>query len=316
MLLFVGLTGCTLAQEVDLSVRVVDLPGAAEGIDFDDVVYSADWKQVVVPARESGIYLLAPDTGEAKRVPYSGNVDSADAGDGLLFGLDRGAHRIDVLDPGDGRLISSAAVAAPSDYIRYVPATRELWVTEPAKEGIEIFALGKSLGEAPRRSGFISVPGGVEGLTLTSNGAAAYTHAGDDVARIDAKARTVAARWPTGCDGTHGFPRIDERGGFLLASCADNGKVTLLDLKDGGRLGDYELGEGESLPAYSSGPGHFYVRSDPGTTIATLAASARGLELVRKVKVPETGHCLGADDTGRYWTCDARSGRVLLFQDR
>jgi hypothetical protein len=92
--------------------------------------------------------------------------------------------------------------------------------------------------------------------------------------------------------------------------------VVLLDLMDGRRLGDYEVGGGESLPAFSSGPGHFYVRSDPGTTIATLGASARGLELVRQVKVPEAGHCLGADDAGRYWTCDASSGRMLLFKDQ
>jgi hypothetical protein len=155
----------------------------------------------------------------------------------------------------------------------------------------------------------------VEGLTLTPGGTAAYTHAGDDVARIDVKARRLTARWPSGCGGTHGFPRIDEHGGFLLAGCAGKGKVVLLALKDGRRLGDYQLGGGESLPAYSAGPGHFYVRSDPGTTVATLAASARGLKLVRQVAVPENGHCLGADDTGSYWTCDADSGRLLLFKD-
>lgn len=81
-------------------------------------------------------------------------------------------------------------------------------------------------------------------------------------------------------------------------------------------IDEYELGAGESLPAYSSGAGHFYVRSDPGTKIATLDASSQGLKLVREVQVPETGHCLGADDQGRYWTCDADAGQLLLFHDQ
>ncbi len=312
----IGLTACSSAQEVDPSAQVMELPGAAEEIDFDDVVYSADLGRVVVPARESGVYFLAPDSAEVDRVPYAGSVDSADVGGGLLFVLDRGASRIDVLDPEGGQVLSSAAVSAPADYIRYVASARELWVSEPAREGIEIFALGEKAQEAPRRVGFVSVPGGPEGLTLTADGAAAYAHAGAEVVAIDTAQRSLTARWPTGCEATHGFPRVDERDRLLLASCADQGKVTLLDLEDGRQLGDYEVGGGESLPAYSTDTDHFYVRSDPGTTIATLAASTRGLEVVREVAVPEVGHCLGADGTGHYWACDAGSGRVLLFNDQ
>jgi hypothetical protein len=91
--------------------------------------------------------------------------------------------------------------------------------------------------------------------------------------------------------------------------------VTLLDVRDGRLIGEYEAGGGESLPAYSSGRGHFYVRSDPGATIVTLEASPRGLKLVKEVQVPKAGHCLGAED-GYYWTCDAEAGQVLLFDDR
>jgi len=86
-------------------------------------------------------------------------------------------------------------------------------------------------------------------------------------------------------------------------------------LTDGHRLGEYAVGGGESLPAYSSATGHFFVRSDPGTKLATLTGDRTGLHLVREVDVPEVGHCLGADDTGRYWTCDADRGRILGFDD-
>lgn len=307
------LGGCSPSPPPDPSARVIDLPGAGRNVDFDDVVYSSDLGRVLVPARDRGLYLIDPVSGEAARLPYQGNADSVDAGQSGLFVLDRSGPRIQVLDSA-GQARSAVSTSAGPDYIRYVPGRGELWLSEPGQGGVEIFALGESLGDAPRRAGFVPVSGGVEGLTLTSDGSTAYVHAGNDVARIDVATRTVTARWPSGCAGTHGFPRVDEQDGFVLASCADNGKVALLDVRDGHRVGEYETGGGESLPAYSSGRGHFYVRSDPGTTVVTLEASSQGLKLIKEVQVPRAGHCLGAED-GYYWTCDADTGQVLLFND-
>lgn len=309
------LAGCSRSTAPDPTALAVKLPGADQNIDFDDVAYSADTGSVLVPARDAGAYLVDPRNGQAKGVSSAEHADSIDSGQGLLFVLNRNQSQIRVLDP-DGKVLSSVSTSTGTDYLRYAASTGELWVSEPSKEGLEIFALGKAQDDAPRRVGFVPVPGGTEGLTLSSDGATAYTHAGNDVARINVRSRTVTARWSSGCDGTHGFPRVDERDKLLLASCANKGKVTLLDLKDGHLIDEYELGGGESLPAYSSGTDHFYVRSDPGTKIATLKASPQGLTLVREVQVPEAGHCLGADDQGRYWTCDADSGQLLLFQDR
>lgn len=69
------------------------------------------------------------------------------------------------------------------------------------------------------------------------------------------------------------------------------------------------------MPAYSDRTGHFFVRSDPDTVIATLQPSDDGLTLVRQVEVPEAGHCLVADDLGHYWTRDSKHGRLLRFDD-
>jgi hypothetical protein len=62
--------------------------------------------------------------------------------------------------------------------------------------------------------------------------------------------------------------------------------------------------------------GHFEVRADPGTRLATLAGSRNGLRVVDTVDVPEAGHCLTGDGAGHYWTCDADGGRILQFSDR
>lgn len=313
------LSTCGTAQDdgnVSSEARPVELPGAAENIDFDDIVYSSQLRRILVPARESGLYLVEPDSGMARRIEHPGSADSADEGRGLLFVADRAARTITVVDPADGRALSSVSTGAAPDYVRYSSSTGELLVAEPegSPSGIEIFAVE---GPAPalRHVAFIPVPEGPEGLTVSPTRQMAYTHAGDHLVALDVPGRAVTGRWATGCDGTHGFPRIDERLGVALASCAANGEVSLLDLDGGRQLGRYEVGGGEALPAYSERTGHFYVRADPGTAIATLRPSKDGVTLVRQVEVPEAGHCLTTDDRGHYWTCDAEHGRVLRFAD-
>jgi len=144
----------------------------------------------------------------------------------------------------------------------------------------------------------------------------AYTHAGSDVVAVGLASRREAARWPSGCRGTHGFPRVDERNRRLMASCNHDGEVVLLDLRDGRQLGRYAIGGDEALPALSA-PGHLQVRADRGARLATLAASRRkGLRVIDTVAVPEAGHCLTGDGDGQFWTCDADGGRILEFADR
>ena len=100
-----------------------------------------------------------------------------------------------------------------------------------------------------------------------------------------------------------------------MASCSDDGRVTLINLHNGRRLGRDAVGGGEALPGLSA-PGHFEVRADPGPRLAILSGSRHGLRLVETKEVPEVGHCLTGDGHGRYWTCDADNGRILQFSDR
>ncbi|WP_219420735.1 hypothetical protein, partial [Pseudonocardia nigra] len=82
--------------------RVVELPGAAGQIDFDDLVYSPRLQRVLVPARDSGLYLVDPDAATATRVLGTGSVASADEGRGTLFLADRSASTLTAVNPADG----------------------------------------------------------------------------------------------------------------------------------------------------------------------------------------------------------------------
>lgn len=119
------LAGCGPDTAVDPSAKVVELPGAGTDVDFDDVVYSSDLGQILVPARSGGVFRLDPATAKATRLKYAGAADSVDAGAGALFVLDRSGPHIQVLDPG-GRAKSSVQASSSPDYFRYITATKEL----------------------------------------------------------------------------------------------------------------------------------------------------------------------------------------------
>jgi hypothetical protein len=316
--LAVAISACgSDSSPLDPAAHVVRLPGAAQEIDFDDIVYSRQLERIIVPARRSGVYLVDPRSGAAKRIGRPGDADSADEGDGLIFVVNRDQKRVTALDARSGSTVFTFEIGGSPDYVRYVAPTHELWVTEPgaSPSGIEVFALRDPPSVTPTRVGFVPVPDGPEALTIATRSDRAYTHAGDDLVAIAISSHAISERWPTGCDGTHGFPQIDERARLALASCASDGRVSLLRTDTGEQLGRYAVGGDESLPAFSAKTGHFYARGDPGTRLTTLAATKHGLRPVTDVAVPRAGHCLTADDQGHYWTCDATRGRLLRFDD-
>lgn len=296
--------------------KVIDLPGAARPTKFDDLTYSSALRRVLVPALGAGLYLVDPLSGEVTRLEGLGSVYSAAEGEGMVLAADRRSSKLAVVDPSSGRVVASAATAGPPDYVRYVGATGEVWVTEKGgRPGIEVFRLGKPDGPMLVPTRFISIPEEPEGLTIGTS--RAYTQTTDGkVLAIDIQRREVARRWPTGCEESHGIPALDEERGLLLAGCASSGKAALLDAAhDGRRLGTHSVEGDEALMAHAPG-GHFYLRADPGSRIATLEATPEGdLKLVRETTAPEAGHCLTADDLGHYWTCDQRGGKLLRYSD-
>jgi len=314
-----ALAACGSASSgVASDAKVIELPGVSGATDFDDIVYSPRLRRVLVPAVASGLDLIDPESGKVTNIGGFETADSADEGRGLVFVADRGAQQIDVVDPRRGRILATVPSNGPPDYVRYVSATNELWVTHPggSPSGIEVMSLPEQRTQPPEPAGFFPVDGGPEALTLGSNDRLAYTHAlNGELIAIDTVSRKETGRWPIGCDGAHGFPALDEAHRLVLASCNADGEVSLLDAYSGTELGHYSGGGGTSLPAYATATDHFYIRSDPGEVLTTLEGSHEGLRAVDDVTVPAAGHCLTADDLGHYWTCDSDAGTILRFSD-
>lgn len=307
-------------------VKVV-FPESRPGIGFDDLGYSVSLRKVLVPAGRSGkLDLVDPGSlavttihGFQSTPAYNKGHDdgptSADEGRGLVFVTDRTAQKILVVDPAAQSVLASAPLASGPDYVRYVTPNNEVWVTEPDKERIEVFALPESGPPTPSHLLFISVPGGPESLVVDPIRSRAYAHLwqGQTVA-IDVKGHQIAATWPNGCGGSRGIA-LDVPKGWLFAACAE-GKAVVLDVDHGGAQKSIASSGGRvDVVGYSPQLGHLYLATSR-RRLMVFGVSAAGQLTTLGGYSTTGGRCVTADDQGNAWVCDPQDGRLLMIKDQ
>jgi DNA-binding beta-propeller fold protein YncE len=306
----------------------VPIPGGEGGIGFDDLGFSPALHRVIVPGGRTGnVVLIDPTTREITSVGgfstdarfgggHGEGTTSADEGRGLLFASDRSKRLLVVVDPNRRAIVASVKLAAGPDYVRFVPPTGEVWVTEPNAEQIEIFSVPKDGVPTPARVGVVHVAGGPESLVVDAARDRAYTHLWKAATvAIDLRTHAVAGQWKNGCSESRGIA-LDEERGLLFAGC-DEGKATTMDLrKGGGVVGKAETGRGVDVIAWSPQLHHLYVPGEDSATMTVLDVAADGkLSPVTTVPTAKGAHCVAADDKGGAWVCDPHGGRLLLFTD-
>jgi DNA-binding beta-propeller fold protein YncE len=206
-------------------------------------------------------------------------------------------------------------LGATPDYVRLAGSTGKVWVTEPRREGIEIFALRL---DAPMRVAyvaFVSVPGGPESLAIDKAAARAYTNLWtDETIVLDLMTRETIAEWPNGCAGSRGLA-LDSASGLLFVGC-EEGKLSVLDLKTGKRVGEASSGSGVDIIAYNPALRHVYLPGAASATLAIVGISQSGEATVLGTLATSKGaHCAAADNKTGIYVCDPDNGRILVFQD-
>jgi len=314
-----------LAILVLASATPLPLPDGKGGIGFDDLRYDAASGRLLIPAGRTGnVDLIDPQTravtpigGFTKVAKYNAghgqSVTSVDAGEGLLFATDRSAQRLAVIDPKAKKIVGEAQLASAPDYVRYVGATHEIWVTQPGKSRIEVFSLAKT---APTHSAFIEVKGGPESLVIDEKRGRAFTHQWKEkTVAIDLKSHKIATTWAAGCDDPRGIG-MDLAHGFLLVGCED-GTATALDVDHGGKvLSRVKSGKGVDIIAYDAKRSHLYLPGDESATMAIIAVSDKGmLTVLGTVPTVEGAHCVTSDERGHAYVCDPTHGQLLVVSD-
>jgi DNA-binding beta-propeller fold protein YncE len=293
----------------------IDLPAGKPGIGFDDLQYSARLEKVLAPAGRSGkLDLIDPKTGAITSIggfstdkDFDGGHDFgitsvADTGSALAV-TDRSSEQLVLIE--HDKITTRAKLASGPDYVRWVPATKELWVTEPEAEQIEVFsAAGKSLAT-------IAVKGGPESLVIA--GTTAYTHLwkGETV-EIDVTRRAITATYKNGCGGSRGIA-VDEKHGLVFAACADG---TVTSMKHGKVIAKVKPIDGQDIIAWSPSKRHLYLAGSTSADMAIVKVGDDGtLSLLGKGAGARGGHCVTTDDAGHAYVCDPAGGRLIENTD-
>jgi hypothetical protein len=304
--------------------RWVAIPNGEAGVGFDDLRFSKRLHRVLVPAGRAGeLDLIDPGTLAVDRIPgfsakaefaggHGEGITSVDEADGRLFVADRTTRRLIVVDPASKRVLSSAPLSSSPDYVRWVSSTREVWVTEPDADRIEVFRAA----DAPEPAGFIEIKGGPESLLVDAEHGRAYTHvwSGSTLA-LDLRSRAKRARWGNGCRGSRGIA-LDRGGAILFAGCAE-GRAVSLDTASGRILDRFDAGDGVDIIDYDPNLRHLYLPGGRSETMAILAVSNEGkFRLVETVTTAAGAHCVVSDGAGHVFVCDPKKGRLLIVEDR
>jgi hypothetical protein len=309
----------------------IALPGGEQGIGFDDLQWSQELGRLIVPAGRTGaVDLVDPVSGDvlqvlgfADRAGRSvGHADGctsavygASGSTGWLFAIDRSSQELVVADAVKLAIVARAPLAAKPDYVRWVGGARELWVTEPGAEQIEVFRLPEHGVPQPEPVTRIAVPGGPESLVIDATRARAYTHlwTGTTVV-LDLGRHAVVASWSNGCEGSRGIA-LDEERGWLFVGCAE-GRATALDVAHEGRvLGSAATGEGVDIISYDAARRHLYVPAADGTLTLLDVANDGSLAVLRTVPVAAGAQGVVTDGHGRIFVGDPGAGKLLVVRD-
>jgi len=322
-----GSTSATTTASASASGDVpssIDLPAGKPGIGFDDLHFAPALGRVLAPGGRSGnLDLVDPSTFSVQAIAgfstgagYEGGHDfgvtAADEGDGVLFATDRTSKTLVIVDAAKRAIVSSTPLGAHPDYVRWVAATKEAWVTQPDADAIEIFSVS---GTTAKSVGSIAVPGGPESLVIDQAAGMAYTHLwkGKTVA-IDVNTRKVGPAWSNGCEGSRGID-LDTAKGLVFAGCSE-GKLTALDAKTGAIKGTASIGAGVDIIAYDAKRGHLYAPGGKAATTAIVSVAADGtLKALGTVPAATGSHCVATDLRGRIYVCDPGAGRLLVSVD-
>jgi hypothetical protein len=299
------------------------------GIGFDDLLYSPELHAVLAPAGATGCVGMFdsssltqnPQCGLSAPGDYAGGhgegVTSADVGSGHLFAIDRTSQSLKVLElpvARAGQTPKGYALTGQPDYVRWVASTREVWVTEPDQERIEVFALEDS-GNLTRTN-VIVVKGGPESLVVDLTRGRAYSHlwSGYTVA-IDLATHAIAQRFANGCKSSRGIA-LSSKNGFLFAGCSE-GKAVVLDVDHAGKvLGAEQTPSGVDIIAANLELNHLYVPAASDGSVTVLGVRANGtLTKLGSLSAAAGAHCVASDDHSRVWVCSPDAGALLVFDD-
>jgi DNA-binding beta-propeller fold protein YncE len=331
VLVMLGATGRVAGAPNTPETQSVPIPDGAKGIGYDDLEYAPGLKRILVPAGRTGrLVLIDPATktvvsvtGFSSAASFAGghgqgttSAAELPGADGRIVATDRGSREIKLVSAKTSSIVGSIKLAAGPDYVRAIPTTGEVWVTEPGRKQIEVIKLDPKAAGGLARVANISVPDGPESLVIDGQRGRAYSHtwAGQSFA-IDLKTRKVVATWRNGCRGSRGIA-LDAKRGWLFAGC-EEGKATVVDLATEKVLSTADTGSDVDSIGYSPTLSHLYVPGGGSSDLSILNVTPDGkLAVLGRVPTAADAHTVAFDpQTNCVFVGTPEHGAVLVIRD-
>ncbi len=326
-LLFAGLLSFALlsgtALAASLAPMTLAIPGGHAGVDLDDMVFVPALNRIVVPAGQTGsLLLIDPATlatsqisGVTAPAANDAATTSVNYGDGYLFASNHAPTQLEVIDARSVEVLERTALASGPDYVRYLPSSHEVWVTEPRAKQIQVFRFSKQPAPALTAVATIAVPGGPESLVFDPARHRAYTNLwGSETVAIDTRSHALVAHWKNSCTGSRGLA-LDAAHAHLFVGCTE-GKVVTLDVAHGGKqIASAAAGKGIDIISYSPALHRLYVPAGKSANFTVFDVAAAGTLASLSVRPAAAhSHCVADDDHGNAFVCDPRGGNVLVYR--
>lgn len=319
------------AIAADTRVTPIMLPGGEHGLGLDDMSYLPALHRIMVPAGQTGALVLidpnnnslssipeiAPQaTGKPGRHGRDEGTSSAAYGEGFVFASDHTDQAVAIVDPVHNRVLARVPLASDSDYVRYLAAQHEVWVTEPEAAQVQVFRFTAQPTPSLTPETIIAVPGGPESLLFDAAHRRAYTNLWKTrTVVIDTATHKVVTEWPNGCKGGRGLA-FDEAHAHLFVACTE-GAISTLALKGNGKiLAHTKAGAGIDIISYSPALHHLYVPGARSATLTIFDVAASGtLRALATYPTAQHAHCVADDNRGHVYVCNPRGGGVLAITD-
>jgi DNA-binding beta-propeller fold protein YncE len=215
---------------------------------------------------------------------------------------DRGtASAVVVFDRETLATVATIPVGDGADGILFEPVTKTIWAFSGKSKSATVIDT-----TVLKAVGTVTLPGKPETAAADGNGFI-YDNIEDksEIVKLDAKAKTLVATWPAGCEGPSGLA-IDREGGKLFATC--DKKMSVVDTKTGKVLATPEIGDGPDAAGFSEKHKLAFASCGEGVLSVVDAATLKTVQTLPTARRARTMAYDPASD--RVYTVTAEFGPV------
>jgi len=305
------------------AAEFIALPGGPPaGMDY--LAYDAQSGLLFVPASNTGkVDVIDTKSGKLqsidgwkteKRGERIAGVTAATTGGGYAYIGNRADSSICAVEIRSLERKGCVTLASMPDGVFYVGATKEVWVTTPRDNSLQILSLKDPA--APAHAGSIKLEGQPEGYAVDEQRGIVFTNLEDKdkTLSIDAKSRKVTASWDPGCPekGPRGIV-VDAAAKRLFVACAVEG---LKEFDASGKIiAKLDTGAGvdniDILPAKH----RVYVASSSEAKLTVAEVGPDGaFKVVSTAATVPGGRTVIVDGAGNAYIPDSKQGRLVVVR--